>query len=170
MSKHIEYNRAYGRRRHHENPEESRARCRQYYYNNKEKIKIRQSKNYLKSRDRRLDYSRNYRKNNKSVIKEWSKRNHEKLREYCARRRASRLRATPEWLSKEHKKEIEKLHAEAIRLTELTGEQYEVDHVHPLKHKLLCGLHVPWNMRVMSSSDNRKKSNIFDPSLGLTAW
>lgn len=82
--------------------------------------------------------------------------------EYVARvaeRRAARLQATPAWVDKT---EILAFYAEARRLTKLTGIPHEVDHIHPLRGKLLCGLHVPWNLQVIPRVDNRKKHNRYD--------
>jgi len=39
------------------------------------------------------------------------------------------------------------------------GSEYELDHIVPLNHPNVCGLHVPWNLRVVKSSTNNKKGN-----------
>jgi 5-methylcytosine-specific restriction endonuclease McrA len=51
------------------------------------------------------------------------------------------------------------MYLEAQRLTKLTGERYVVDHIIPLRSDIVCGLHVPWNLRVMTQEENLKKSN-----------
>lgn len=50
------------------------------------------------------------------------------------------------------------MYREAKRLSKLTGEMYVVDHIVPLDGKLVCGLHVPWNMRVIHWRENAVKS------------
>lgn len=41
-------------------------------------------------------------------------------------------------------------------------EGMEVDHIIPLNHPLVCGLHCPANFQYLTREANRKKSNYFD--------
>ena len=75
-----------------------------------------------------------------------------------ARRRKHR-EATPPWLTKKEKSEIRQLYQIAITMTQTTGERYVVDHIVPLRSDVVCGLHVPWNLRVITQEENLKKSN-----------
>lgn len=85
--------------------------------------------------------------------------------EYLARHNASRamqratlLRATPKWTDV---KLMELLYSEAKSLTKATGIQFHVDHEIPLNHPLVCGLHVPENLCVISAKRNMAKQNKF---------
>lgn len=40
-----------------------------------------------------------------------------------------------------------------------------LDHIIPLRHPEVCGLHVPWNLRVVKRETNLKKGNRF-----VTCW
>jgi hypothetical protein len=80
-----------------------------------------------------------------------------------ANRRATKKNATPKWLSKKDKSIIKAIYQEAADLTEQTGQQHHVDHIIPLKHDLVCGLHVPWNLRPVLGSENSSKCNRFNP-------
>jgi hypothetical protein len=67
--------------------------------------------------------------------------------------------ATPPWLSRKQKVEVRQLYQIAMTMTKTTGEQYVVDHIYPLRSEVVCGLHVPWNLRVVTQAENLRKSN-----------
>lgn len=68
--------------------------------------------------------------------------------------RAQRRRRTPPWADMQV---ISAFYQEARRLTKMTGESYEVDHIVPLVGKIVSGLHVPWNLRVVHWRVNNRK-------------
>ena len=74
---------------------------------------------------------------------------------YTSLRALIKTRATPPWVDREALKAVYK---EARSL----GKNFEVDHIVPLKHPRVCGLHVPWNLQVLSVSENRRKHNRFE--------
>mgnify|MGYP000896901892 CR=1 FL=1 len=82
--------------------------------------------------------------------------------EMAGERRAAKISATPDWLTQEDRNAIASVYERAATLTAQTGEKHEVDHVVPLRSKAVCGLHVPWNLRVMLAYKNRAKSNSFE--------
>ena len=67
--------------------------------------------------------------------------------------------ATPKWLSPEQRMEIRLKYRLAIELSRATGVRHAVDHEIPLQGEDVCGLHVPWNLRVITQDENLKKSN-----------
>ena len=75
-----------------------------------------------------------------------------------AARRATRLRATPPWVSQ---LDTMRFYEEARRLTETTGVKHVVDHIIPLTNRNVCGLHVPANLQVIPELDNLRKFNRF---------
>ncbi len=76
-----------------------------------------------------------------------------------AQRRAQKLLATPSWFDDQCKKLERKIHKERLALTEATGLEYHVDHIHPLQGENFSGLHVPWNWQVIVGMENLSKKN-----------
>ena len=65
-------------------------------------------------------------------------------------------------LSKAYRKQILEIYKHASDCSIVTGEPYQVDHIVPIKHKRVCGLHVPWNLQVLPADINYKKRNYWD--------
>ena len=89
----------------------------------------------------------------------WKANNTLKIRADTKARRRKHREATPPWLTRKEKSEIRQLYQIAITMSKTTGEQYVVDHIVPLRSDYVCGLHVPWNLRVITQEENLKKSN-----------
>jgi 5-methylcytosine-specific restriction endonuclease McrA len=91
--------------------------------------------------------------------KAWKDRNVLWVRADTKNRRRKHRQATPPWLTRSQKAEMRELYKIAITMTKTTGERYVVDHIVPLRSEFVCGLHVPWNLRVITQEENLKKSN-----------
>lgn len=96
----------------------------------------------------------------RAIRRRYAKANAGQARAHCAAYRAQKKRAMPEWADGDR---IKSLYIEARRLTEETGVPHEVDHIVPLQHKSVCGLHVSWNLQIVTREENRKKFNSFAP-------
>ena len=77
----------------------------------------------------------------------------------AAKYRAQKLKATPKWLTKLHHEDINNFYWLSKDLTAVSGEDYHVDHIVPLKGKNICGLHVPWNLQILPADINLSKGN-----------
>ncbi|WP_158683458.1 hypothetical protein [Burkholderia sp. BE12] len=71
-----------------------------------------------------------------------------------------RIVATPPWANM---REIRAVYDEAARLTFETGIEHNVDHIVPLNHPRVCGLHVAANLRAIPAVPNFAKGNDFCP-------
>lgn len=66
-----------------------------------------------------------------------------------------RAMATPKWVDQDA---VLAIYHEAGRRRE-AGERVAVDHIVPIVSKTVCGLHVPWNLRIVDHAFNLLKSN-----------
>jgi hypothetical protein len=130
--------------------------------------------NYSKSEAGRAAKRRYYERNRDAVIaraaarpreekrrahRGWKARNLLWVRADTKSRKRRNRQASPPWITRQQKSEMRELYKIAITMTKLTGEQYVVDHIVPLRSEVVCGLHVPWNLRVITQEENLKKSN-----------
>ena len=100
--------------------------------------------------------------------KKWSETHAIEVRASTKARRRKHRTATPLWLSNIEKAQIRAIYAQCITLSRTTGVQYAVDHIYPLRSEVVCGLHVPWNLRILTREENLRKSNAMpDDSMAL---
>lgn len=76
-----------------------------------------------------------------------------------ANRRSKKIKASPNWLSKNDKQMIKDIYKQCKYLSETTGVLHHVDHIVPLNSKIVCGLHVPWNLQILTAEKNLLKGN-----------
>lgn len=99
----------------------------------------------LKNPEKRKQASENYRKKNK-----------EYYREYASLRSRKTTQAKPKWLNEFDQFWLSEIYHLAIL------RNLEVDHIVPITNKQVCGLHVPWNLQLLTRQQNAQKSNKFD--------
>jgi hypothetical protein len=135
-------------------------------YNRREDVKDRKNEWYQENREqviqaaatRPAQVKREYRN-------AWKETHKVQIRADTKARRRKHRDATPSWLTRKQKSEIRQVYQIAITMTQTTGEQYVVDHIVPLRGADVCGLHVPWNLRVITQEENLVKSNkLVDPT------
>jgi hypothetical protein len=81
-----------------------------------------------------------------------------------AKRRAAKLQRTPAWLTVDDLWMLEQAYELAALRTKMFGFSWHVDHIIPLQGKLVSGLHVPTNVRVIPGIENVRKANRYAPA------
>jgi hypothetical protein len=84
--------------------------------------------------------------------KRWSQKNKEKVRAKSALEKALRLQRLPKWA------DIDKIKEFYLNCP----EGYHVDHVIPLRGKIVSGFHIIENLQYLPAVENIRKSNKFD--------
>jgi len=107
-------------------------------------------------------YREENRASTRAAALKWQKENPGKANAANAARYAAKMRATPKWADLDA---IELIYLEAERMSRETGVKHEVDHIVPLRSKIVSGLHCESNLRVMPAFDNRSKGNRHWPDM-----
>jgi len=140
-------------------------------YNKLEAVKDRKNAWYQDNRDQVIAAAKTTPLDKKAQYKrDWKERNTVWVRADTKARRRKHRKAVPPWATNKHKAEIRQLYQIAITMTRTTGEQYVVDHIYPLRSDVVCGLHIPWNLRVITQQENSRKSNSLPPDSEALAF
>jgi HD superfamily phosphohydrolase len=121
----------------------------------------RRSKDWVKANgEKRKEITARYREANREkglrYSREWAKQNRDLKNANWQRYKARKKQATPE-----NTEAIDFVYYAAKVLKDVTGKQWDVDHIVPLCHDKVCGLHTAKNLQLLTPSDNYRKGNSF---------
>ena len=101
-------------------------------------------------------YAVEHREQVRATKRAYKKRNPAKTLAATRKRQAQKLNAVPAWANHFF---IEEIYDLARRRTAATGFEWHVDHIVPLQHPLVCGLHCEQNLQVIPATVNYSKGN-----------
>lgn len=143
------------------NVERVATQAKRYYYADHERTKWQKRRWHFQNKDRMREYYKQHRLDNLERWKETAKRYKQSVKgravitAYANRRRTTKERAMPAWADEIA---IKKIYMEAAKLRE-RGIDVHVDHIVPLHHNKVCGLHCEDNLQIISAAENVRKSN-----------
>lgn len=144
----------------------SRSRTAEWDKANSDHKNDKRRERYELNSEKVLERNRDWYKNNKHKVLEQKQSYYVENRpDFYFRsqlRRTRKMRATPAWVDLEA---INKIYQEAYAKSVFDNLKYHVDHIVPLQHPLVCGLHVPWNLRIVPAEENLSKGNKLIPEL-----
>lgn len=143
---------------------------RRYREKNKDRIAAKKRADYLANPDA-----------TKEKVKAWKQANPDKVAEHYDKHRAARSDAKREWVeaNRDKVREVAKQQAvlrKRVRAAQIIAKHFvketravyracpkgmTVDHIVPLRGKLVTGLHVPWNLQYLTKAENIVKGNRF---------
>jgi len=145
------------------NPEANKAHSSRHYQNRAEHIKARASAYQKANKDvikaTRARWIEKNPQSIKTIKSNWNKANPGYLAYSVSARRAAKSQRTPAWADKDS---IKQIYIECSN-RRAQGEDVVVDHIIPLRGKLVSGLHVAENLRIIPARENLLKNNKFDP-------
>lgn len=176
LEKYRERTRLYVQKWRKENPDKANAICRRWAEKNREYVR---SYHRVKSAEwRAKNPEKEWRLTNPEAAKEsgkkarikWLEKNPNYHHEHYvknksmyvanrANRRDLQAQATPKWLTNIQKAQIAEFYEIAKTKEMQTGQKYHVDHIIPINGQNVCGLHVPWNLQIITATENLSKGN-----------
>lgn len=137
----------------------TKAQLYKYRDANKELIKQIAKNTYQKYKDKRLKKNKEYyKKNRDKLIKqalEYQKAHKYKTNAKNRRYKLNKLSRTFNTCQNA----INKIYRLCGLLNKFSSKRYHVDHIVPLHGTMVSGLHVPWNLQIITAEENYRKSN-----------
>lgn len=148
---------------HKARPEWKREKDKRYAKRHPDKVRERAARRRKESAEYWREYARQYRA-------AWRIANPEKEAATAKRYRENNAATVAERYVSYIRAKNRKLpfaERDKMRLVYAKAKQYgmEVDHVVPLKHNLVCGLHVWHNLQLLAVDENRRKRNLHWPEM-----
>lgn len=139
------------------------TKMQEYYVKNKDTLQQKNKEWVEANRDSYLAQKKEYRQANleksRASVREWAKNNRPKANAIARKYKVSKINRTPAWLTEFDLLKIQCLYQVAAMRSRESGQEWHVDHIVPLQGETVSGLHVPWNLRVITASENLSKSN-----------
>jgi len=145
--------------------EAERIYQKEYRAKNKEALKLKDAARHDKNKERKAIQKKEYDTANKAAriarynVYKATPEGRGIINAGLTRTRVAKLKRTPTWLSETDKWMIKEIYLLSALRTELTGVEWHVDHIIPLRGKKISGLHIPSNLRVITATENLHKSN-----------
>ena len=103
---------------------------------------------------------------NKELVSNYNKLykslNRPRMTSIQRKRELSKINRTPNWLTDFDHLKINCIYQVAAMRTRESGMKWHVDHIIPLQGKIVSGLHVPSNLRIIPASENMRKNNLYE--------
>ena len=168
----IECRRVADRNKYHADPKAAIKKRQACYKKNADAVRQKRRDKYAANPKKEKAYAKErsaqWRANNPDKVKAqrhlkmaYKKANPHKNIADLAKRRAAKMNRTPKWLTAEDLWVIDEVYELAALRSKITGFKWHVDHIFPLQGENVSGLHVPWNLQVITWKENLSKANKF---------
>lgn len=139
------------RRWQREHPEKVVAAVRKWQASHEEQYSEARRLYRAKNREKISEEYKHWREANPNYHRKWAQDNRTKRRASCAKYKATKLQATPQWADLDA---IQQVYA-------MCPDGWHVDHIVPLQGQYVCGLHVAENLQHLPAPENIRKGNRF---------
>lgn len=143
------------------NPDKCRASVKKWTNANKDKCKETRVAWTVKNKEHiaatTKKYSASHREQARASHRKWSANNPGNEAERTRKRDAAKKKAVPVWYDKA---EVSAIYRTSAAMS-VGCDKYHVDHLVPLQHPNVCGLHCADNLQIIAAEENMKKGNKF---------